>query len=160
MGRSILAAVAGYIVMAVTVILGIVIAWQVFGPTGAFVGESTTPTTAWLVSNLVFGLLSAIVGGTVAVKIDRSDNQRAVRILCGIILVLGVGLAVAGIGAEPKPLPEGTSVAELSFTEAGEIASPPTWYNFVMPVVGALGVLAGSWICSRPARAADCPGTR
>jgi hypothetical protein len=38
----------------------------------------------------------------------------------------------------------GTRQSDLSFMEAGEVATSPMWYNFVIPLIGAIGVLVGS----------------
>ncbi len=55
------------------------------------------------------------------------------------------------LNVEPRPLPAGKSVGDLTFFEAGEVATSPTWYSFAAPGIVALGVLMGGRIlcCAR-----------
>jgi hypothetical protein len=43
----------------------------------------------------------------------------------------------------------GKPIPELSATEAGLVARQPTWYNFVIPLVNAAGILAGGMVSRR-----------
>ena len=139
--RSILAAVVGYIAMVVVVLAGIALAWAVLGGSGAFAGEGPKPSTAWIAMNLVGGFLAAFVGSLVALKIGRS--ARAVKILIGLLLVLGVVSAVTANSVYEKREPVGKPVAEMSFREAGQHAKQPAWYNWVIPLVGVAGACLG-----------------
>ncbi len=141
MGRSILGVVVGYVATVVVVLVGISLTWVVLGGEGSFAGEGPFPSTAWIASALVFGLIAAFVGGLVARKLGRSGM--AVKILVGIILVLGGITALMAEAAYAKRDPVDKPVAEMSLLEAGEHAKNPTWYNWVIPLIGASGALVG-----------------
>lgn len=139
--RSILAAVAGYVALVVVVLAGIGLTWVVVGGSGAFAGEGPEPSAMWMVANLVFGFLAAFAGGCVARKIGRS--QQAVRILIGLIILLGVITAITAEAAYAKRIKIDKPVAEMRFMEAGQHARQPGWYNWIIPLVGVAGVWIG-----------------
>lgn len=139
MARNILAAIGGYIVMVIIVLLGITVAWMALGPAGAFAGEGPAPSTAWMAGNLVSGFVAALAGGWAASRLGSSAT--AVKILLGLVLVLGLITAVTSMGATGNPIDK--PVTELSFMEAGAYAVQPAWYNWIIPLVGAIGVWIG-----------------
>jgi undecaprenyl pyrophosphate phosphatase UppP len=139
--RNILGAVLGYVTMVVVVMIGIWIAWAVLGGQGAFDGEGPHPSAAWLTVNIVSGFVAAVVGGLVAVKIGRSIT--AVKILVGLMLLLGAVFAINADSSYEKREPVEKPVAEMNFGEAGRHAKNPSWYNFTIPLVGVAGALVG-----------------
>ena len=139
--RNILAAVAGYAALVVVVLAGIGLTWAVVGGSGAFAGEGPEPSAMWMVANLVFGLIAALAGGWVTRRIGRS--QQAVRILIGLIILLGVITAITAEAAYAKRIKIDKPVAEMSFMEAGQHAKQPGWYNWIIPLVGVAGVWIG-----------------
>ena len=141
MVRTILAAVVGYIALVIVVLTGIFIAWSILGGTGAFRGEGPEPSTLWLVLNLVVAFTAAFVGGCVALKIGKSSA--AVKILVGIVIVLGIYVALTAESAHADREPVDKLVAEMSFWEAGQHARQPVWYNWVVPLIGVAGVMLG-----------------
>ncbi len=141
MVRNILGAVLGYVAMVVVVLGGIGLMWTVLGPSGAFAGEGPRPSTPWILGNLVSGFIAALLGGRIALAVGK--NQLAVRVLLGLVLVLGLGGAiVAGLSPMPRP-PLGKPIGELRFVEAGGYAEQPAWYNWLIPIIGAVGVFVG-----------------
>ena len=144
MGRSILGAVLGYVCMVIVVMLGAGLQWLILGAEGAFAEGSTVASTSWAALACVSGLVAAVVGGVVASKIEGSGRSLGWKILIGIILVLGLASAVAATMAEPKVLPEGKSLADMGFVEAGQYASSPAWFNWLIPIVGAVGTAIGA----------------
>lgn len=141
MVRSILGAVAGYLVMVVAVMAGIGLVWLAVGASGAFDGEGPHPSTIWIAGNIVFGFLAALAGGCVARKVGRSIT--AVKILVALLLVLGAFLAITAESSYAKREPVDKPVADMTFMEAGRHARSPTWYLFSMPLIGAAGALIG-----------------
>lgn len=139
--RSVLGAIVGYVAMVVVVMAGIGLAWVGLGAEGAFAGEEPHPSNLWMVSNLVGGFIAALAGGLVALKSGRS--QRAVKILAGLVLGLGLVVALLAPSSEVSGKSLNKPVAELSFMEAGEYAQQPSWYNWLIPLVGVAGVLLG-----------------
>lgn len=140
--RSILAAIAGYIALVIVVFTGIGLAWMILGGGGAFGGEGPYPSSAWLVFSIVSGFLGSVVAGWVALRIGGTAT--AVKVLLALVVVLGLYSALTAeanyAGREPIDKP----VAEMTFMEAGQHAKQPTWYNWVIPLVGAVGVLVGA----------------
>jgi hypothetical protein len=126
--RNILAAIGGYVVMILVVFVGIGSAWMILGASGAFAGESPTPSSAWMVGNLVSGFMAAVAGGWAARRVGTSSAS--VRILIGLVLVLGVVSLLLSQGASVQALDK--PVADLTFMEAGSYAVQPAWYNWVI----------------------------
>ena len=142
-GRALLAVILG---LAVNMLLGfasIVLAWTIFGPEGAFQGETTIASFAWSAFGCGTGLIVGGIAGRVTSVVARQAPRLPVFVLAGLLLVIGLGNAVLQLSAEPKPLPEGMSVGDLTFLEAGEVATSPAWYSFAAPGIAALGVLIG-----------------
>ncbi len=141
--RTVLSVIAGYLSLAITAFLGVMLAWAVLGASAAFEEGSTTASVPWSLINCAFGLLAGVVGGWVASRIGKHPGNVPVKALSVLVLVLGLGLAVAQLGKEVEPLPAGKSSAELTFMEAGDVAISPDWYNFTIPFIGVAGVLVG-----------------
>jgi hypothetical protein len=146
--RTIAAVIVGYIVSVILTVIGIFVAWAVFGVEGAFAENSTVASTAWSLTILVLGFCAAVAAGATAAKIG--GNQTGVQVLAGLMLVLGLGIAVMSMGVEPVAVPVEWADGEVSFLEAGEVASSPTWYNFAVAFVGAVGVLLGGNLARKP----------
>jgi len=93
------------------------------------------------VFNFASGFVAAVVAGWAALKIGRSPL--AVKILAGLILVVGVyyGLTTEASYADRQPVDK--PVDEMSFMEAGQHAKQPAWYKWTIPLVGLAGVLLG-----------------
>lgn len=147
MWRKALAVVAGYVVMAVFIMVTLTIAWSVLGPSFAFAEGTTEVTTGWMAVNLPLSFLGAALGGWAAALIGRGPG--AVKILAGLIFILGLGMAVAHVMVDPRPedreaaAAEHQPAAEMSGYEASSEAIQPTWYNFALPLIGVAGVFFG-----------------
>ena len=142
--RIALGVLAGYAVMFVVTLAGIAAAWAVLGAEVAFRAESTEASALWSVASCVLGLIASIAGGFVAALVGKQNTRLPEAALAVLVLVLGLAIAVAQLGSEPSPLPEGKTIAELTFFEAGDVASSPDWYNFTIPWIGAVGVMVGA----------------
>ena len=142
--KSILSVVVGYLVMAVVVMITMSLLWAVAGSDFAYYEGTTRATTAWSVIGLLLSCVAAVAGGYVARTI--APTPTAVRVLAGIILALGLVMAVAHLSVDD---PTGTealaerSIDELSMFEASAETVAPAWYNFFIPLVGAAGVIYG-----------------
>ncbi|MEM1245808.1 MAG: hypothetical protein AAGK22_05525 [Acidobacteriota bacterium] len=142
--RSFLAAFAGYATVVVLSVASAGICWLVFGAEGAFHPGSTVASNGWSLLSCVLGFVSAVIAGVVTAALGRHSRNAPVTYLAVMLLVFGLSLAILGRDQEPRDaLPEGKSTAELSFVEAGQVSSTPTWYDFVIGFVGAAGVLLG-----------------
>ena len=141
--------VVGYVAMVVVVFIGIAVMWSILGGEGAFRTEGTEASTLWSVMNLASGLIAAIVGGLVATAVAKQETHVPALGLAGLVLVLGVAVAIVQLGSAPSAIPEGKVAADLTFFEAGEVATSPAWYNFTIPWIGAIGVLLGEGVFRR-----------
>ena len=142
MWRSIGAAVLGYVVMVAVVLAGIFIAWSMLGGGRAFAGEGPEPSTLWIALNVLFGFVASVVGGWVCLRIG--GERRAVNILIGMMLVLGAYAAITAESNWADNEPVNKPVGEMTFAEAGQHAKAPSWYNWIIPVIGVAGVLVGA----------------
>src|SRR5262245_27150257 len=92
MVRSILAVVAGYVVMAVLVMLSFTPAF--FAPKLVFETDGTGVTAAFMVFSLATGGVAATAGGVVAALLAGKRAWLSVLAFVAIVLVLGLGSAV------------------------------------------------------------------
>ncbi len=65
------------------------------------------------------------------------------KILVGLVLVLGLYSALTGESEYAGRKKIDTPVARMDFVEAGTHAEQPTWYLWTIPIVGVAGVLLG-----------------
>jgi hypothetical protein len=146
--RAIFSAIAGYALMVIVVLSCIAATWFTLGNRFAFEGESRTASLGWSVIQLLAGGLGAIAGGALAAWLAGPKHALAIRILTGMILVLGILNAVLSLGITPPPLPEGKALDSLSFSEAGQYARSPTWYLFAIVIAGVAGIGMGGRLAS------------
>lgn len=137
MGRNIGAAVLGYVVMFVGVFLLMTIAWMILGADGAFAPGTWDISSTWIIASIFVGLFAAIPGGMIATKIG-SDGL-AVKILIGLVVVLGIASAIPDPGTAPAIRPEG-----VSMWDAVASAVQPRWLALLNPVIGVVGIMIGA----------------
>ena len=143
--RATLAVIVGYLAMAIAVFVTLTLAWLALGPGFAFKAGTTEVTLGWIAINLPLSFACAVLGGWVTARIARRPGP--VKALAVVILVLGLGMALAHIfmddpAASGETADRATSGTLSSFEAASEAIQPP-WYNFVIPFVGVAGVLLG-----------------
>ena len=140
--RNILAAIAGYIAMAAVLFALFSLLWLTLGPSRAFLPGSWEVSGGWVLGQIVLGLVGAYIGGRVCAGVARDAG--GATILIGLVIVLGVmnALMPGEMAAGPRP-------DDLSMMEATTGARQPTWYSWLNPVVGVVGV----WFGSRKLRA-------
>ncbi|MFH1279840.1 MAG: hypothetical protein ABIK65_15845 [Candidatus Eisenbacteria bacterium] len=140
--RSIAAVIAGYSVMALWVMLALSLSWMALGPGFAFRGGSVDVSIGWMAVALFTGFLGALLGGFVSARISKTPSGGAVRVLAGIVLVLGLMSAYFQVPPEERPGFEG-DITQIGPTEAAEVARQPRWYPYAISLVGCFGVLTG-----------------
>lgn len=144
MVRTILAVIAGYVTLAILVMLAFSVA--VAAPDFAFQPQSTSVTPAWLVYASVASVVAAAAGGAVAAWIGR--GPRPAYILAGLMLVFGIVEAIRNSKkAPPNASPD--QLAAMSVMDKAQVAVQPVWYSWSLPLLGAAGVLAGAAACRR-----------
>jgi len=121
MVRSIGAVIAGYFVTAI--LTGLLI-----GGIGLIIPASLDPSnTGWVIANIVYGGVCAVVGGYVCGRISRDNATRDVLILAGIMLVFGIM----------------TMIASLPYLEE---TGQPGWYYPVLLVLTLPATIAGGYL--------------
>lgn len=150
--RACLAVIAGYVVMAIFVMVSLFALWSFTGPSFAYEEGTYAASVPWCASAIALGVIAAVIGGAVAAVVGRSPTHRPVKILAGIVLVLGLLLAVGEIFMASTATPEERPADDtLSFFEAGSKAESPLWFGFVNPIAAFAGVLVGGALVRKPA---------
>lgn len=140
MGRRILAVVIGYVGMAAFVFISFTVAYIAMGTDGAFEPGTYEVTMFWALVTIALSIVAAVLGGLVCAMIAK--EQQAVKILAGIVLILGLVMAIPvamGSGEETPKI----RLDEVSSMEAMQVAQQPVWLAFLNPIIGAVGVLIG-----------------
>ncbi|MHC4142731.1 MAG: hypothetical protein ACYSUF_12995 [Planctomycetota bacterium] len=134
MWKAILGVIVGYVVIFVWVMVTMAVALMVLDR--SFVYEQ--------------GTLEVTGGGFVTAVIAPSPRRTPVKVLAGILLVLGLAIAVLHVFVDDPTAEPPKPVAEMNMFEAASESIAPTWYNFAIPVVGCVGVLIGGGLKRRP----------
>lgn len=138
MARKIIGVIVGYIVMAAFVFITFSVTFLILGTEGAFQAGSYDVSNAWIVASIVLGFIAALLGGLVCQLIGRS--AKASMVLAGLVLVLGIAMAIPTLSQEGS-VPRSGSVDTM---EAMANAYQPPWLAFLNPLIGAVGVVLGS----------------
>jgi hypothetical protein len=140
MAKVLAGVVAGYVVM-LAVVFGLMsLAWVILGAEGAFQPGTFAVTGTWIAASIVVALVAAVAGGWTCARI--TPDPRAIRLLVGLVVVLGVVFAIPVLTAPagpPPPRPEG-----LAMMEAMKQGVQPGWVALLNPALGAVGALIGS----------------
>ncbi len=139
MGRMIAGVIVGYLSMAAFIFVSFTAAYLALGDDGSFKPGTYDPSTTWLVVSTILGVIGAITAGVVC-HLLSARRIKAAYVLAGIVLVLGVVLAIPALGKE-DPGPRGPEVTSM---QAMMQARTPVWVMFTNPVIGAVGVILGA----------------
>ena len=140
--RNIFAAIVGYIAMAAVLFALFSLLWLPVGPSRVFEPGSWEVPGGWVLVQLVLGLVGAYIGGQVCAKVAHDAGGGT--ILIGLVIVLGVVNALI-----PPEMAAGPRPDDVSMMEATAGARQPAWFNWLNPLIGAVGV----WFGSRKLRA-------
>jgi uncharacterized membrane protein (DUF485 family) len=124
--RSVLAVVAGFAAMAVTVFVATIVLAELLYPESE--GGPATPTSAWLAVNFAYSFAAAALGGWLAARLaPRAPFGHAIA-----LAVLALAFALPGIvgGAQP---------------------GQPVWYPPVLAALALAGILIGGRFAARRA---------
>jgi uncharacterized membrane protein YeaQ/YmgE (transglycosylase-associated protein family) len=135
--RSILGAIAGYIVFALALFLLFSGLYLAMGPDRAFLPKNYDPTMLWTISSFILGCVAAAIGGYAAALIGRSG---AVKIMAGLVVLIGA-IVVVMLIRENKP--EEVRTGDVPNMEAMMKAREPVWVAVVNPILGVIGVFVG-----------------
>jgi hypothetical protein len=118
MTRSVLAVVAGLVVMSVTVTIGNRCLTQFFRGTES--AESAVAPIVPMILELVWTVFCAILGGYMTARIARRAPHIHAAVLALIVLVVAIVIGLMGGG--------------------GPI---PAWFRVLLPIFSAFGILTG-----------------
>ena len=141
MGRKIIGVIVGYVAMAAFVFVSFTILYMILGPEGSFQPGTYQVSAIWLVLSLVLGLFAAIIGGLVCVLIAK--DKSAALWLAGLVLVLGLVLAIPQLGVSEEEMNK-IREGNVDNMEAMQNAKQPPLTLILNPIIGAVGVIAGS----------------
>jgi ABC-type uncharacterized transport system permease subunit len=115
------------------------ILYAILGTEGAFKPGEFNPSGTWVASTLVFSIVAAVIGGWVCALIARS--VKTASILAGIVLVLGLIVAIPQITAEPSTE---VRTGEVEGFQAMQKGQQPAWISLLNPFIGAAGIMLGA----------------
>lgn len=139
--RAIGGVIAGYVVMFVFVFATFTVAYLIMGTEGAFKEGSYEVSPLWLGTSAVLGVIAAIAGGLVCAMI--AGGGKAPMVLAGVVLVLGVAMALPVVMAPDDETPA-VRTGDVGNLEAMSKATQPAWLVLANPVIGAIGVMIGA----------------
>ncbi len=123
--------------------------WFIFGIDRVLLSGSFDTIPSITVYSLVVSLIGALLGGILCAFIGRSRN--AVFVLAVISFLLGTVNAIAQLG-KPEPEPRRTGVTVM---EAVQKRKEATWYAFLIPLLGAGGMLTTGLALTKPSKYPD-----
>jgi len=141
MVRNILGVVLGYITMFAFVFITFTILYFILGAEGSFESGTYEVSLIWIIISFILGLAAAVLGGYICVLISK--NQKAALVLAGLVLVLGIAMAIPALGDATNEVQEMRS-ADVPNMEAMQKAKQPPIVLLLNPIIGALGIFAGS----------------
>lgn len=140
MVRGIVGVIVGYIVMAAIVFLTFSLAYITMGAGNAFRPGSFDPSLPWIVISFFLAFIAALVGGYVCAAIAKT--KRAPQILAGIVVVLGILVAIPALRSnDTRP---NVRTGDVPNMEAMQKARTPGWVALMNPLIGAVGVMVGA----------------
>lgn len=139
--RNIIGVVVGYLAMFAFIFITFTLLFLILGVEGSFQSGTYDVSVVWIVASFILGLAAAVLGGFICVLISKNHNTALV--LVGLVLVLGVVMAIPALGTSPNEVQE-MRTGDVSNIEAMERAKQPMLVLLLNPLIGALGVFAGS----------------
>ena len=149
--RTLLAVLAGYLVMALLVFALLTGAYLAGGPDFAFQPGTYAVTVPWIAVMIVVGIDAAMAGGFEAHRL--APSPRTLQALAALVVVLGLTMAMASLNAPEDPT-LAVRAGGVANMDAMMRARTPTWANVLNPVLGVIGVFAGGWLSQRAKAAA------
>lgn len=137
MGKSFLAILSGYLLMALGIVLTTFLAVALFVPREMRSGTSVALPPSYFAAHFVLSFLCAVAGGWLAARMAPRSPIGHAAALAGVIVIFALG-QLFGLG--------GTS-------ESSEVTEPQ-WYMPAITVTGIVGALLGGLVRARQARRA------
>ncbi len=142
---KILGVLVGYIVIVFFIFTTFSGFYFAIGADMAYQPGSYNVSMLWIVVSTILGLIAAIIGGYVCMRI--SGSKGAVKIFAGIVLLLGLTIGLFQALA-PRPAEE-VRTGDVPNAEAMQKSIQPIWVAFLNPLIGALGIIIGGGLVSK-----------
>lgn len=142
--KNILAAVAGYVTMFIATFVLFSLTFMLMGVDNAYREATYHVSNLWIVVSLFGHIFVAIAAGYVTKMI--AGNDTAVKILLGIVVVLGLSFASSALFVEQTEVARPDAVGSM---EAMMNSIQPLWVGFVIIAINVLGVLYGAKLRKR-----------
>ena len=126
--RSIIAVVAGFVVVMVVIVAGTAGVAVLIIPGGLDAARTTVPPPTYIAAHLLVSAMGALLGGWVTARMAPDREMLHVFALAVLVFLKSVP-ALAGYGN-----PDGLQ---------------PTWYVYTLPIVSVAGAIFGGWLRSR-----------
>ena len=140
MVRSVLAVIAGYIVMFILQVAAFITIYTMMGPNWSFKPASYQASNRWTLMQFAVVFVTAAIAGLICALIAKGG--KAPLALAALVLVLGLALAAARTVTLPADTNE-VRTGNVPNMEAMTKARHPAWVVFLGPFIGALGVVIG-----------------
>ena len=140
MVKQMLAIIAGYIAIALIIMLIFTLAYKLMGADGAFKPGTYEVSALWIGVSIFTSLVAAVIGGYITTLLSR-DFKAGVGLA---VLLLFLGLFNAYHQDHKDGATSRQRAGDISNTEAMMNAREPLWVAVVNPILGAIGVLAGA----------------
>jgi len=139
--RNTFGVVLGYVAMFAFVFITFTILYFILGADGSFEPGTYEVSPIWIIISFILGLVAALLGGYLCVLISKNHN--AALVLAGLVLALGIVMAIPALNDSTNEVQEMRS-ADVPNLEAMQKAKQPPIVLLLNPIIGALGVFAGS----------------
>jgi len=147
MARNIGSVILGYLVMIIVVFATFSLAYKVIGVDGSYQPGTYDVSMLWIVVSIVLGIVAAILGGFACARVAHSPV--APKALAAVVLVIGLGMAIAAATGGAAEDRIEVRPAEVSGLEAMQNSQTPIWVQFLNPLIGAVGVLYGAGLARK-----------
>lgn len=141
MVRNILGVVLGYVAMFAFVFISFTVLYLILGADGSFESGTYEVSIVWIIISFILGLAAAVLGGYLCVLFLK--NNKAVLVLAALVLIFGIAMAIPALGESADDVYE-MRKNDVSNMEAMQNAKQPAYMLILNPIIGALGVFAGS----------------
>ena len=136
--RIVLGIVAGYVFIFVFIVSAFSALYAVMGAETAYKPGSFEVSMTWIIPAFALGIIASLGAGWICFLVSKS--KIAVKILAGIVLVMGMAGAVGQLVSE-KPAEARTG--EVDGATAMSKSVSPVWVNTANSFFVAFGVLVG-----------------
>jgi hypothetical protein len=147
MGRAIASVVVGYVVMALVVFVSFTLAYVLMGPDRAYQPGVYDVSMLWIVIAIVLSIVAAVAGGYVAASIAKTATP--IKVLVGLVLILGVVSVFMGMGGSEAGLPV-VRDTNPNVWDAMSVSKQPMWIALLNPLLAVGGILFGASLRKRP----------